>query len=462
MVYEPAEDSYFLMKFVKSFASGKVLDMGSGSGVIAKECLKFTNDVTAVDIDEKSVKLLRKTFNGKVIQSDLWENINEKYDTVFFNPPYLPEDKHKDIALDGGKEGYEIILRFLKDARHFLKPDGKIVLLFSSLSKPDIIEKYMKKSFYNYRVLGKLPLFFEELYVYLVRDSLKFIAKGKRAYVYEGYFRQRRCAFKFRNPKASVDTLRKEYEILKDLNKYSVGPKAYLFAGEFFIMEFAEGLRFNEFLMKSKRERILIVLDNILEKLRTLDKLKIDKKEMSHPYKHIIIGKKVYFIDFDRATKTERPSNVTQFCSFLLRNDINNLLAEKRIFISGLKQLCRDYKRSYKESDFKKIKEVILQKNLREKIYFIVSKIPEGKVMSYKGVAKALGVRAYRFVGNVMHNNTFHGYVPCHRVVKADGSLGGYSEGIKKKKELLLKEGVKFNKKIPKKYFYDDASSSLL
>ncbi len=463
MVYEAAEDSYFLLKFVKDFASGKVLDMGSGSGIIAKECLKFTDDVTAADIDEESVKLLKKNFNGKVIQSDLWKNINEKYDTVFFNPPYLPEDKYNDIALDGGKEGYEVILRFLKDARHFLKPNGKIILLFSSLSNPDIIEAYMKKSFYDYKILGKLPLFFEELFVYLVQDSLKFLAKGKRSYVYEGYFRQKRCAFKFRNPKASADTLKKEFNILKELNKYSIGPKVYHFAGDFFIMEFAEGLRFNEFLIKSTREKILEVLNNILKQLRTLDKLGIDKKEMSHPYKHIIVGKKVYLIDFDRASKTQRPSNVTQFCSFLLRNDINKILAEKRIFVSGLKPLCKDYKSSYKDSDFNTIKDAILQKNLREKIYFVVSKIPKGKVTSYKDVANALGIKAYRFVGNVMHNNTFIGYVPCHRVVKADGTLGGFSKGVKKKKELLLKEGIKFDKKIPKKYFYDVvASSSLL
>ncbi len=79
-----------------------------------------------------------------------------------------------------------------------------------------------------------------------------------------------------------------------------------------------------------------------------------------------------------------------------------------------------------------------------EKVYFLVSKIPKGKVSTYKAIAKKLGGKGYRAVGNALRVNPNVVKVPCHRVVCSDGSLGGYC-GVKnsRKKILLLrKEGV--------------------
>ncbi len=76
-------------------------------------------------------------------------------------------------------------------------------------------------------------------------------------------------------------------------------------------------------------------------------------------------------------------------------------------------------------------------------VYRVVKKIPKGEVMTYMEVAKAVGrPRAYRAVGNALNKNTDK-YVPCHRVIRSDGSLGGYSKGVKKKITLLRKEGLK-------------------
>lgn len=73
----------------------------------------------------------------------------------------------------------------------------------------------------------------------------------------------------------------------------------------------------------------------------------------------------------------------------------------------------------------------------------VVSKIPEGRVATYKTVAEALGnPKAYRAVGNVLANNPKPVEIPCHRVVKSDGKIGGYAMGSEKKKELLRSEGV--------------------
>lgn len=78
-----------------------------------------------------------------------------------------------------------------------------------------------------------------------------------------------------------------------------------------------------------------------------------------------------------------------------------------------------------------------------ELVYEVVSRIPKGKCMTYTGVAKACGrPKAARAVGNILNKNRDFKRVPCHRVVRLDGSLGGYVGGLKKKIALLKKEGV--------------------
>jgi len=76
----------------------------------------------------------------------------------------------------------------------------------------------------------------------------------------------------------------------------------------------------------------------------------------------------------------------------------------------------------------------------KEKVLKIVKKIPEGRVMTYKEVAKLAGSsKACRAVGNILNKN-YDSSIPCHRVIRSDGKLGGYNRGAKKKKELLKKE----------------------
>ncbi len=76
-----------------------------------------------------------------------------------------------------------------------------------------------------------------------------------------------------------------------------------------------------------------------------------------------------------------------------------------------------------------------------EKVYQMVKLIPKGKVSTYKDIALALGTKAYRAVGNALNKNPYK-TVPCHRIVKSDGSLGGYSRGISEKIKLLKSEGI--------------------
>ena len=88
----------------------------------------------------------------------------------------------------------------------------------------------------------------------------------------------------------------------------------------------------------------------------------------------------------------------------------------------------------------------------QKRVYKAVSAIPKGEVRSYKWVAAKIGSpNSSRAVGTVLKRNPHVGIVPCHRVIKEDGSLGGFSKGRKRKLELLksegldLKSGIKYN-----------------
>lgn len=85
-----------------------------------------------------------------------------------------------------------------------------------------------------------------------------------------------------------------------------------------------------------------------------------------------------------------------------------------------------------------------MSKNLsfREKVLGIVAKIPRGSVMTYKEVATTAGNgRASRAVGAILKTN-YNPNIPCHRVVRSDGGLGGYNRGVGRKKKILTEEGA--------------------
>jgi len=171
MIYEPAEDSFLLQKYVEKYASGKVLDIGSGSGIQAEAALKKTKNILAVDINKESVKLLKKKgINAKY--SDLFSNVKGKFDLIIFNPPYLPEEEKEDLetklVTTGGKYGYEILGRFFKDTKKFLNKNGKILIVFSSLTNKKKVDSLIKKYGFKFKLLEEKGLFFERLYVYLV------------------------------------------------------------------------------------------------------------------------------------------------------------------------------------------------------------------------------------------------------------------------------------------------------
>ena len=169
MIYEPREDSFLLQKYVERYSRGKVLDIGTGSGIQALTAMKKTKEVLAVDIDESSViYAISKGINA--IQSNLFQNVNGRFDLIILNPPYLPKDinENKEVArlVSGGKEGKELIEEFFSKVRAYLNENGRILIVFSSLSG-DVLG-CIKRNNFDCKKLDEQSFFFEKLFVYLV------------------------------------------------------------------------------------------------------------------------------------------------------------------------------------------------------------------------------------------------------------------------------------------------------
>ena len=82
--------------------------------------------------------------------------------------------------------------------------------------------------------------------------------------------------------------------------------------------------------------------------------------------------------------------------------------------------------------------------NLDKIVYKKLTEVPEGMVTSYSELAKAVGLKnGQRVIGQIMKKNPHPVIIPCHRVVKADGKIGGFFYGDKVKTNMLKKEGIK-------------------
>lgn len=174
-------------------------------------------------------------------------------------------------------------------------------------------------------------------------------AKGKRGLVYTADYKGKKIAIKIKNPKSTaIARIEIEAKFLKKLNKHGIGPKFIFFKNNQLGMEFIHGELFQDYIQKNDKKKIIKVIRDIFEQLYTMDKLGINKEEMHHPVKHIIINKnKPYLIDFERCHYSQKPKNVTQFVQYIAR--LSELLKEKGIFIDKEKisRAARDYKREY-------------------------------------------------------------------------------------------------------------------
>lgn len=173
-IYNPEDDSYLLSEILskkiplllKKNSNLNFLEVGSGSGIQLETALKLgvkKENIFSCDINASVVKQC-KILGFNCVKSDLFEKIKGKYDVIVFNPPYLPRDsrepKYSQLATTGGKNGSETTNRFLKDAKKFLKKNGKIFLVASSLTRGIDFSGYLKK------IVARRKIFFEELKVW--------------------------------------------------------------------------------------------------------------------------------------------------------------------------------------------------------------------------------------------------------------------------------------------------------
>jgi release factor glutamine methyltransferase len=147
-VYEPAEDSFLFAENLNVRRGCKVLDMGTGCGILAVIAAKKASQVVAIDVNPHAVKCAKN--NAEIndvdnrisfVQGDLFAplRIRKEFDLILFNAPYLPSQKNeKDSwigwAWAGGTSGRDVIDRFLCEAPKHVRPDGEILLMQSTLS----------------------------------------------------------------------------------------------------------------------------------------------------------------------------------------------------------------------------------------------------------------------------------------------------------------------------------------
>jgi release factor glutamine methyltransferase len=179
-VYEPAEDSFALAKRVPALAGGNVLDVGTGSGLLALVAKSEDSDVTGVDVSEVAVENAKfnASQNGldcKFMVSDLFSNVDGDFDLIIFNPPYLPTGEGEEVkgsldkAWNGGEGGREVIDRFLDNFQFFLKPDGALLTLASSLSGVEQTLARLRKHGFDPKVVEEVKMFHETLSVIVAK-----------------------------------------------------------------------------------------------------------------------------------------------------------------------------------------------------------------------------------------------------------------------------------------------------
>ena len=146
-VYVPAEDSYLLAENLLIKEGQTVLEIGTGSGIVAMYASRLTDRITVTDINFDACELARKNFeangieNIEILFGNLFEVVkNRKFDVILFNTPYLPTEDDEVIddtinyAFDGGLNGRKVIDMFLNEVGNHLNDGGIVQLIQSSLS----------------------------------------------------------------------------------------------------------------------------------------------------------------------------------------------------------------------------------------------------------------------------------------------------------------------------------------
>jgi release factor glutamine methyltransferase len=174
-VYVPSDDTFALLdealKIVRE--TDCVLEVGTGSGIIAKFLSMRAKSVIATDINPYAIE--NAQINGvNVKRGNFFADLAYKFDLIVFNPPYLPTSKEPDEpkdwlskAWDGGPTGAEVSMEFLSEVTNYLTESGRLLIVVSSLAGFQKIITKMTDLFEDVNIVAKKKLQFETLYVLL-------------------------------------------------------------------------------------------------------------------------------------------------------------------------------------------------------------------------------------------------------------------------------------------------------
>ncbi len=172
-VYEPAEDSRLLAETAVEYVDGGlVLEVGVGSGYVAKRVANGT-EATVVGCDISPSACARTRSEGiETVRGNLTRPFRaDSFDTVLFNPPYLPTppesewDDPLEYALSGGPDGRRVVRPFLSDVGRVLRPGGYLYLLISTLTDPDAVGELAADAELTTREIASESFPFERLVV---------------------------------------------------------------------------------------------------------------------------------------------------------------------------------------------------------------------------------------------------------------------------------------------------------
>ena len=173
-VYPPCDDSILLIRCLEVRPDMEILEIGSGSGVVSIHAALEGARVTSVDINPKAVALTRTNAERMgaeltdVKESDLFSNVEGRFDLVLFNLPYLPVDEGEmdspiEKAWAGGPDGMGPLPKLVEECPSHLKDGGKLVIVVSSLMDQEALGGVLEG--HPVRELGSDSYFFEQLRV---------------------------------------------------------------------------------------------------------------------------------------------------------------------------------------------------------------------------------------------------------------------------------------------------------
>jgi release factor glutamine methyltransferase len=170
-VYPPDADTFLLLDAAMAEVKpgDRVLEVGTGSGLIARELAKVTR-VVSTDIDPHAAMCARRV-GVDIVRCNLFNGVRGPFNLILFNPPYLPTAPHERIddwleyALDGGKTGRATIEQFAMDVARVLAPGGRILLLVSSLTGLDTVKDLFTSAGFFVEVVRQEKVEDEVLYV---------------------------------------------------------------------------------------------------------------------------------------------------------------------------------------------------------------------------------------------------------------------------------------------------------